>query len=90
MRPANIILIAIPFIFISACDKKEEKQTQAPATETRMVEAAASPSVEVPPPNPLRNAYWGDTHLHTSYSPDAFLMGNQSADPDTAYHYAKG
>ena len=30
------------------------------------------------------NVYFGDTHLHTSYSPDAFLMGNQSADPDTA------
>lgn len=34
--------------------------------------------------------YWGDTHLHTSYSPDAYLMQNRSADPDTAYAYAKG
>lgn len=34
--------------------------------------------------------YWGDTHLHTSYSPDAYLMQNRSADPDTAYRYAKG
>ncbi len=33
---------------------------------------------------------WGDTHLHTSYSFDAFLNGNHSADPDTAYRYAKG
>jgi hypothetical protein len=37
-----------------------------------------------------KNVYWGDTHLHTSYSPDAFLMQNRSADPDTAYRYAKG
>jgi len=36
------------------------------------------------------NLYWGDTHLHTSYSPDAYLMQNRSADPDTAYRYAKG
>ena len=36
------------------------------------------------------NLYWGDTHLHTSYSPDAYLMRNRSADPDTAYRYAKG
>jgi hypothetical protein len=36
------------------------------------------------------NVYWGDTHLHTSYSPDAYLMQNRSADPDTAYRYAKG
>ena len=34
--------------------------------------------------------FFGDTHLHTSYSPDAYLMGNRSASPDTAYRYAKG
>jgi Protein of unknown function (DUF3604) len=34
--------------------------------------------------------YWGDTHLHTSYSFDAFLSKNQSAEPDTAYRWAKG
>jgi hypothetical protein len=33
---------------------------------------------------------WGDTHLHTSYSFDAYLNLNRTADPDTAYRYAKG
>jgi Protein of unknown function (DUF3604) len=33
---------------------------------------------------------WGDTHLHTSSSVDAFSMGNYFADPDTAYRFAKG
>jgi len=33
---------------------------------------------------------WGDTHLHTSNSFDAFLRENLSADPETAYRYAKG
>ena len=33
---------------------------------------------------------WGDTHLHTSYSFDAFLNGNMTADPHTAYRFAKG
>ncbi len=37
-----------------------------------------------------RKLLWGDTHLHTSYSFDAFLNGNQSADPDVAYRYARG
>ncbi len=39
---------------------------------------------------PKREVFWGDTHLHTSYSPDAYLLQNRSADPDTAYRYAKG
>ncbi len=33
---------------------------------------------------------WGDTHLHTNFSFDAYLNNNLSADPDTAYRYAKG
>ena len=37
-----------------------------------------------------RQLLWGDTHLHTSYSFDAFLNGNLSADPETAYRYARG
>jgi len=33
--------------------------------------------------------YWGETHLHTSYSWDAGLVGN-TLDPDKAYRFAKG
>ena len=33
---------------------------------------------------------WGDTHLHSTYSSDAFTNGNLTATPDTAYRYAKG
>ncbi|MCR9106968.1 MAG: DUF3604 domain-containing protein [Gammaproteobacteria bacterium] len=33
---------------------------------------------------------WGDTHLHTTYSSDAYSNNNLTADPDTAYRYAKG
>ena len=37
-----------------------------------------------------KQLYFGDTHLHTSYSFDAYLNKNQTADPDTAYNWAKG
>jgi len=33
---------------------------------------------------------WGDTHLHTSYSTDAYSNGNTTIDPATAYRYAQG
>ena len=33
---------------------------------------------------------WGDTHLHSSNSFDAYLNRNMTADPATAYRYAQG
>ncbi|CAA0123686.1 Uncharacterised protein [Halioglobus japonicus] len=42
-----------------------------------------------PPPNPDRNAYFGDLHVHTAYSFDAYVFGTVST-PDDAYRYAKG
>ena len=33
---------------------------------------------------------WGDTHLHSSYSVDAYSTGNYNADPETAYRFAQG
>ncbi len=41
-------------------------------------------------PNPERNAYYGETHLHTSWSFDAFIFGNTKLSPADAYDYAKG
>lgn len=37
-----------------------------------------------------RQLLWGDTHLHTTYSSDAFANNNLTATPDTAYRFAKG
>ncbi|MBA4724125.1 MAG: DUF3604 domain-containing protein, partial [SAR86 cluster bacterium] len=42
-----------------------------------------------PKPNPDRNPYYGDLHVHTKYSFDAYVFGI-TATPDDAYKYAKG
>ena len=39
--------------------------------------------------NKNRNPYYGDLHVHTKYSFDAYVFG-VTASPDDAYRYAKG
>ncbi len=41
------------------------------------------------PTNTLRNAYFGDLHVHTNYSFDAYI-GSTRVNPDQAYQFAKG
>ncbi len=45
---------------------------------------AASAAVGAP------QLFWGDTHVHTAYSFDAFLNNNHSATPEVAYRFARG
>lgn len=64
---------------------------QAKDTPTTLVEARAdrteySPYINDTYPD---NVYYGDTHLHTSYSTDAGFFGNRIG-PDEAYRFAKG
>lgn len=55
-----------------------------------LVSLVAAESVISQQPGESRQLFFGDTHLHTNYSFDAFLNNNQTADPDTAYRWAKG
>jgi hypothetical protein len=41
-------------------------------------------------PNPDRDAFFGETHVHTSWSLDAFAIGNVHTTPADAYQYFKG
>ena len=34
--------------------------------------------------------FWGDTHLHSSWSPDAGGSGNRNISPEQAYRFARG
>ncbi|MEH6570113.1 MAG: DUF3604 domain-containing protein [Halioglobus sp.] len=51
--------------------------------------AAFNAVAETPAENPMRNVYFGETHVHTAYSLDAFLGGTRQT-PSDAYRAAKG
>ncbi len=59
-------------------------QTAPPSEQSVTVTSDASV-----PSNSLRNAYFGDLHLHTSNSYDAYLF-NIRTTPEDAYKFAKG
>ena len=50
-------------------------------------------SAEASPPcadrNPERNAYWGELHIHTTLSSDAW-RSRVATSPDAAYGFARG
>ncbi|MBT4987271.1 MAG: DUF3604 domain-containing protein [Gammaproteobacteria bacterium] len=53
-------------------------------------DAAAEPySVPVDSDYP-KNVYWGDTHLHTRNSADAYSLGNLNLTPADAFRFAQG
>jgi hypothetical protein len=58
----------------------------------RAVEPSGAPAAyQRPAANPLKNAYFGELHLHTSYSLDALMFQNLSENgPRTAYRFAQG
>jgi hypothetical protein len=64
---------------------------QAQGNPTNLNEARAERANYAPYTNDVYpdNVYFGDTHLHTSYSTDADFLGNR-IDPREAYLYAKG
>ncbi len=50
-------------------------------------EESYSPYADVDYPT---NLYWGDTHVHSSWSPDAGGAGNEKLTPLDAFRFAKG
>ena len=87
-RIATTVTLAMVLLGIAAlisCQKSEGPQSGQATNK-----AAQTSTTERPPRNPDRNAYFGDEHIHTSWSVDAWVMGNRITGPDDALKYAQG
>ena len=80
MRLLVSIIQAMTVAFISGCVSADDTK------ETLVHIASDEEHVQN---NPLRSAYFGDFHVHTNQSFDAFIMGARE-DADAAYRFAKG
>lgn len=91
--------VSIGLTLLSASARPEPA---APAPQASSPSQARTPTGDTPPPPNRRikyspypdetfpdNVYFGDTHLHTSYSTDAGMVGC-TLGPDDAYRFARG
>jgi hypothetical protein len=82
---ATLLLVSV---LAGGCSR-EAPAPAAPAI-SAATEAPASPAAsDRPAANPERNAYFGDVHVHTGWSFDAFTNGSR-ATPTDAYAWAQG
>jgi|TARA_B110000977_G_scaffold148794_1_gene188643 hypothetical protein len=69
-----------------ALQAKADKTGYVVAEQTRNQDPHYSPVADQPL---QKQVFWGDTHLHSNFSMDAFIFGN-TLGPDDAYRFAKG
>ena len=60
-----------------------------PASSLWAADSAGEPGRSSGKANPLKNVYFGEQHIHTSASPDAFAVGTRGTWEDV-YNYALG
>ncbi|HPU16481.1 MAG TPA: DUF3604 domain-containing protein, partial [Polymorphobacter sp.] len=80
------LLVGASVLALAGCSKKAEAPAAPAATTAIAGENAAEAAL---PANPERNAYFGNVHVHTGYSFDAFTNGSKTR-PEDAYAWAQG
>ncbi|MEC9222275.1 MAG: DUF3604 domain-containing protein [Pseudomonadota bacterium] len=83
----SLIGLLLLSLVVTACSDNSTTSSEEP----QLSSSSAPETTSVIPSsyNTERNAYFGDLHVHTMYSFDAFIFGTTSS-PDDAYEFAKG
>jgi len=88
-KNALVAILCMTSLFPMSCKEQPKNETSSgPASSSGSVGSTPT-SAARPQANPLKNAYFGDLHLHTSYSMDAFVFAARTT-PEDSYRYAMG
>ncbi|MGL6269421.1 MAG: DUF3604 domain-containing protein, partial [Chitinophagaceae bacterium] len=82
---SSIFAFIFSILFV-ACNNSENNNVATSTDSTNKIETTAAANI---PQNPLKEAYFGETHLHTAYSLDAYIGGARLR-PEDAYRFAMG
>jgi hypothetical protein len=86
----SAVIVGLMFILAGFGGLISCKTAQTPEEAQRSGQAARATTEQPTQPNPDRNAYFGEEHIHTSWSVDAWVIGNRITGPDDALKYAQG
>jgi hypothetical protein len=81
MKRASLILAAAGAFIAAGAASHSARADSAPPP------SAATPGI---PYHAEREAYYGDLHLHTSYSFDAYILFGAKVEPEDAYRFGRG
>ena len=96
VRPAGAVtatLLCAVVAWLAGCSRVADQPKDAATATVPAAAPAPAPTVEeleaAVAENPLKDAYFGETHVHTSFSLDAYIGGARIT-PDEAYKFAQG
>ena len=88
LKNIKFVFITLLLITLSACESPEVPQSRFVATDFSQANKTHE-QVVCEDRNEYKNPYFGDLHVHTALSNDAYSFGVR-AEPDDAYRYAFG
>lgn len=89
------VLFSVALGTVLSRAERYRRDAQEAAAKDAMVTTVAPAAVrtkpaQAVPSNPDRDCFFGQTHSHTSWSMDAYLIGNHLTTPEDAYNYSLG
>jgi hypothetical protein len=90
MKTKAAVVTVLVFVLAALSALVSCKKSPTPEEAQRPGQAARVTPEQHIQPNPDREAYFGEEHIHTSWSVYAWLMGNRLTGPDDALKYAQG